>query len=346
MRNRILVTLITCSIISIGFIYILFILSETSANTSNGFLRKPDIHILKPHKKIDLTFNSYYIAGFSDDSVYLGNNTAPNYLLTVDKNLIRLRTRQIDIKSAKRVAWRSMKLSVNHPDFFLTEGSTPIHFKGKLPQLKASEVKIEKTIFDKPKVLNTGGIVFRTNDTDLKQNILTKEWRNGKEATRFVLKKQTDGYFSTDGSLLFDRKSNKLVYLYFYRNSFTILDSNLTILRNARTIDTTTTVKIHLGPVKSSEIITMTEPPKIINSQGAVHNDQLFVYSKLRSDNEVKSIFKNNFVIDVYSLISGLYLNSFYIPKLSYKRISHFEIHNNELFVIYNNFLYKFNLPK
>jgi hypothetical protein len=49
-----------------------------------------------------------------------------------------------------------------------------------------------------------------------------------------LLEKQVDGVFDTDGQLLRDDITGELVYIYFYRNEFMVMDSNLVKLKDSK----------------------------------------------------------------------------------------------------------------
>ncbi|MCG1037959.1 hypothetical protein KI686_16295, partial [Polaribacter sp. DS7-9] len=63
-----------------------------------------------------------------------------------------------------------------------------------------------------------------------------------------ILEKQIDGLFCTDGMLHYNRKRHQLIYLYYYRNQYILMDTLLNIVHKGNTIDTNRVAKIN--PVK------------------------------------------------------------------------------------------------
>ena len=47
-----------------------------------------------------------------------------------------------------------------------------------------------------------------------------------------ILEKQIDGVFDVDGILTYSTEPNLLSYVYYYRNEYIIMDSDLTVLKH------------------------------------------------------------------------------------------------------------------
>src|SRR5690606_29917948 len=68
----------------IGMVTLLFITSENTMQHRNPFIRRyPHFPAVKT-AQMDLTYDSYYIAGVGDGKIYLGNNTAPLRMVVID----------------------------------------------------------------------------------------------------------------------------------------------------------------------------------------------------------------------------------------------------------------------
>lgn len=344
--KRPLIFLGLCTILAINIIAFLVLYARGHESAKNGFNRRLPISVLAIAAHTNVNYNSWYMAGFHENYIYLGNLVAPRSVLVVDTSLKSIDSLKLLVPVSEKIAWRSMRLNVDFPHFTLIEGSTPHYFEGTLPSVVMNRRAMSFHPFDKALSLSEDALVFRTPDTRLHQNVLRKYGlKHAGAVSHHVLDKQVDGFFCTDGGLIYDPASAKLVYMYYYRNAFTVLDSNLQVLVKAPTIDTTKHVNLEIREIESQGKTTLSKPPKLINSQGCIYRGYLFLQSNLKSDNESDTAFKRNFVLDIYSLKNGSYLQSVYLPKLGHKRILDFKAFQNKLFVCYDTLLYKFSLP-
>src|SRR5690606_23761035 len=86
--NKRTILLITGTlIISTSVIVLLFISSEHIMKRENPFVRRFLPHHIDKAEYMDLEVNSYYIAGLSNDTIYLGNYTAPLLVTAVATDL-------------------------------------------------------------------------------------------------------------------------------------------------------------------------------------------------------------------------------------------------------------------
>jgi hypothetical protein len=112
------------------------------------------------------------------------------------------------------------------------------------------------------------------------------------------------------------------------------LDSSLNIKFRAHTIDTIQTAQIKIGEIETSNQITLSAPPLFVNRQSCAYNSQLFINSRLKSDNETIKAFRENDVIDVYSLTKGQYLRSFYLPLQNSESLREFRVVGNKIILL------------
>src|SRR5690606_42055040 len=96
MKKRILYIILTL-VVSTFLVIGLFLSSEHIMKKENPFIRRFIPHHIHDVKYIDLEVNSYYIAGVTKDSIYLGNYTAPLLITAVPlvfskkfENILRL----------------------------------------------------------------------------------------------------------------------------------------------------------------------------------------------------------------------------------------------------------------
>ncbi len=150
-----------------------------------------------------------------------------------------------------------------------------------------------------------------------------------------------DGLFGNDGMLLYDKKNAKILYLYFYRGEILSLDTNLNFVYKAKTIDTvkvanikTVTIKVKMKNGDTIKRIIQTKPPVLVSTYLTTNRDKIYTISNLKADNESRSEFSSNTVVDVYNITTGLYLHSFYIPEYNGEKTTSFQIIGQKLLAI------------
>src|SRR5690348_1844348 len=96
MKRSLYTAIIGCFLISIGIVAGLMAFSKGLRQQSESFLRELPPHPATEDDVIDLGFDSYYIAGATASTVYLGNYTSPLDVLEV-RSLSPLDTQHIRI---------------------------------------------------------------------------------------------------------------------------------------------------------------------------------------------------------------------------------------------------------
>lgn len=166
----------------------------------------------------------------------------------------------------------------------------------------------------------------------------------------YLLPEEVNGFFTNDGWLVYDRSRSVLIYSYYYRGEFLCLDTNLNLLYKAKTIDTVRIANIKIGMINSKakngqvlKEITPVTPPKFVSRYVTTDGNNVYVLSALKSDNENKSSFLKNQLIDVYDISNGTYRYSFYIPKYRGVKLHQFQIKNNILIALFGAYLVSYN---
>jgi len=157
-----------------------------------------------------------------------------------------------------------------------------------------------------------------------------------------------DGGIVSDGSLHFDAGTQKLCYVYYYKNVLLSFDTSLAIVNRFTSIDTISSVKIRTGLVKNGGTAAYTNisPANVINKLNYVQNGLLFNMSALKADNETDEFFSTNSILDIIDLENGKYLGSLNFPTLKKMKISQFIISDDRLICLYANsiIIYHLNL--
>jgi hypothetical protein len=338
--------LIGCLVFSLLLIAVLYILSDKLNHKKNGFIRIIPPDRIMPMKTRDIKYADYYIAGITSHHIYLGNIQAPGHLLVTDYTLRDTQHLQLYSSDTSKFAWNAVKVLIDSPDIYMTEGITPSILKGSMPSFNISRCRIDSIRFSISVPISEESFVFRTYSPRLKQQILIKKTFDSPhfKIILFELEKQSDGIFSTDGMLLYEHNQAYLIYVYFYRNLFVCLDTNLNQVYKGKTIDTISIAKIKIENIKSENEQTFSSPPLLVNKKSCVNGKWFFVNSKLKANNENKELFNHSSVIDIYSTKNGQYNFSFYLPDYNGKKLNDFRVYDNTLIALFDQYIRIFKL--
>lgn len=347
MRSILFCILVGTGIISL--ISILFVFSHDTVQNKNNFhrsfLKKSS---LEGKFSLDLKYKSYYIAGTAGNRIYLGNFNQPNHMVVTNYSLTDSQHVYLNIPhNKKRLAWKSLKTYVDSKGLFVTEGITPTILHSDNSTFQYEKLNTTVQFFDFI-ALTRSSFAFRSYDNNLHQSVLIRETMTYKssEKVSFPLEKQIDGYFCTDGMLLYNQDLKQIIYVYFYRNQFIGLDTNLTILYKGNTIDTTRHAKIKIGKISSQNKTVLIGSPPVINHHTCTFKSFLFIHSVLIASNENKDSFEGNSVIDVYSLKDQQYIFSFYLPLINGRKLRQFIVFENNIVTLHDQFITLYDLPK
>lgn len=325
-------------------VVVLFLSSEHIIKHENNFTRRFLQHPVLEDKIYDLKFNSYYFAGSHEGTIYLGNYTAPNILTIIDSSfsLAQSRTIRLDIP---RQSFRSPKIKVKHPYLFVYDGSVPVIFKGLLDTMEAKKTAMD-TYFSQLEIITPDYFTFKTLSTREKTNIL------GTAALKEVpdvllhydlLEKQVNGIFDTDGLLLYDSAADELIYGYFYRNEFLVMDRNLKLIRRLHTIDTVSRAQVKVSQLPDGTY-KMGAPPLEVNKNMTVYNGVLLIHSSLMGRYESREIWDNASVVDIYATDEQRYLGSFFINDRGKNKMAQMLLTDRYFYVLSGTELLRYRL--
>lgn len=336
--------LLTLSVLSVAFIVALFLWSERITHYENRFIRRYPPHVAQKDKQFDLKLNSYYFAGISNGKIYLGNTTAPLLITVIDTSLSEnLETFKIELNRTD-LPFRTPEIRVSANNFFVYEGVAPYLFKGTTNDWKAKFALGSGSRFTQVTPIDSTKLAVRfSKRTSVLGTINLSDTLNPKTATN-LLEKQIDGIIDTDGYLLFDESTNRIVYLYRYRNQYLVADTNLNLAYRGNTIDTISKANIKLAKVSNRNMTTYSEPPLVVNRLAAVNDGKLFVNSNLPGKFEKDNLWRKAAIIDVYDLSDNSYQSSFPIYNINDEKVKGFIVSNNKLFALIGNHLVSYSL--
>lgn len=330
---------------SIGLMFLLFITSETIVHHRNNFVRRiPPFAATKSHEK-KLLYNSYYLAGADKENVYLGNTSAPSFVTVFDSALTNQKVHRIHLDD-HGIPFSRIKIAVQPPHFFVSDGTVPCVFRGNIADWKALPIIKGLQVFTHAVAVDSNSILFRAS-TKKFGNVLGTLSATSKKNVSYeynLLQKQKDGFFDTDGSMNYSNASERFVYLYRYRNQYIVTDKYLNLIHRGNTIDTTTTANIQTKYISSKKQVKFSAPPQTVNRHSALHKNLLFVNSLLAGKYDPKSMSKHASVIDVYNINNISYLMSFYIYKEDGAAFDDFIVNDTHLFALFGKTLVVYKL--
>jgi uncharacterized membrane protein YphA (DoxX/SURF4 family) len=288
---------------------------------------------------LNLGFDSYYFAGLAKEHMYLGNTTAPTHFVTIGKQLTDTLHARLVIPNLR---YRSMQLSADSPRLYLFDGTMPFIFRGAFPD-QVMRLVVDSIDFVRGIALKDDSFVFSV--VHQRKNSFAKLGANaGYIVFTDILSAQGEGIFSTDGMFHFDREDRRLVYVYYYRNEYVVMDTSLHEVVTGNTIDPVGEAQIKVGVSGNGRTMTLAAPPLVVNKSSYVTEGRLFVQSNILARNEDRNRFSQEDVIDVYDLLSREYRYSFYVPSFKGKKISAFAVRDRELFALHGTYLVRYRL--
>jgi hypothetical protein len=321
---------------------ILYGLSGTPNSIGNGFKRHIKQGYLVSYHSEDLHQTAFQLSGFTKTSLFVSNLDDPLHVFTIDSGLTRFKPAPWTIP----IPTQSNNLSVfiDSPDIAVYDRRNNLisSFQNiRVAQNLKFRDSVSEIQFDLGSRVSETSFALRTINRQLNQYTLAKYVRGQQHIleNKNAIIKQLDGFICSDGILLYDSSCSRIIYLYFYRNQFLILDSNLKLLARAKTIDTCGYAQIRLHHFIKEKYTTFEAPALMVNKKACVWNGRLYIQSGLVSDNEDRRIFSNNSIVDVYDLTNAKYLYSFYIPHFNQFKLDGFQVRENMLFAIQGNFI-------
>ncbi|RRJ89578.1 hypothetical protein EG240_11315 [Paenimyroides tangerinum] len=346
MKQQIIYIALTITIAT-TLVLVLFFTSEHLMKKENPFIRRFLPHHIDKAQYLDLGVNSYYIAGLTQDTIYLGNYTVPLLITAVSNDLKTKVEHQIKLDETER-SFRSLLVRVQNDTFFVSDGSIPIIYRGNTTDWFAHKFMTETIYFSLLQPLTENTFLFRSQRASNGEHILGKLVVNDTvtfELYEHVLQKQIDGVFDTDGQLITDQKTQQGIYTYTYRNQYLVYHSNTNTFTQGKTIDTTTLAKIQITQLANGDR-KMSAPPHKVNAKTYAYNGKLYIKSELLGKNEPKSMWNQASIIDVYDYKKNEYLYSFYAYDHEKSKIKEFVLNDSYFYGLVGNWLVRYEIGK
>ncbi|MDI9257957.1 DoxX family protein [Flavobacterium sp. YZ-48] len=347
-RKSKLLLLVMAAALGIAIVYGSFLKSEHIIHQENNFVRRYPPHLYKRMAKLELKYGGYYFAGYSNDTIYMGNYRAPLAILAISSDLKNAVEHKIELNNYD-LPFRAANVRVLNQNFFLSDGTVPCLFRGDISSWNATQLSIPKKKFSAFEPIDSATAVIRSRKPMINESIvglinLSKQnseifWNNK------VLEKQIDGVFDCDGILNYNIELGYIIYTYYYRNQFIVSDNTLKIQYRNNTIDTTTKAKIKIVKLKNGDR-KMAIPPVTVNRLMTTSGKYLFVNSDIRGHYESLKLWKQSLPVDVYNLVTKEYMYSFQVHNIKGKKPNAMFAAKNTVYFVFDKTMVGYKLDK
>lgn len=336
---------VACVVLSLLLLTVLYFSSGIHREAAQPFTRTFR-SIVELRKVYDIKYNSYYIAGVTQDSIYLGNLTAPLHAIGMDNESLDTQHIEIKVKNLPKLSLRSTRLSVRDRHFFISDGSNRTIITGHTGTWKMLNTYIVDEYFNDFEPIDSSFFAVRAYGTN-RENILGTISARKDNIVQFsdhLLEKQIDGIFCTDGMLHYVPYFDNLVYVYYYRNEYIVFGKALNLVARSNTLDTISFAQIESHKLVSSNTYTMTRPPVLVNRNTCVWDRSLLINSPSLSKNENREAFRTSSVIDVYDLQTRTYSFSFRIADYNGQKLKSFTVSGNTLIALFDHYFIAYTI--
>lgn len=289
------------------------------------------------------------ICGIQENHIYFESDSAGSIIET-DSTLSNKRLLNFEIPGKKTV--QSLYTTFIDSSYcYIMAGNVPEIIRYHLDGFSYQIFHFPRNLFSESVMAGDNGYILRAYQKSkgrwdqvfirwnpIKNIFLTEE---------NVPEKRGDAGFSTDGMLLFDKSTNRILYVEYYSNQIICMDTLLHVLYKGQTIGTfsNTAISISYETTHYSKTITNGSPLHEINLKSKAVNGKLYIHSAILAKNESSTEFRNNAVIDIYRVSDGHYLGSFYIPEYNDERLKDFEVTADKIIVLYDHYVTVCSLP-
>ena len=313
--------------IPIVVVMVVFQATVGKSISKNGFTRRitPGRFVLQ--ETYPLPNNTFYLAGVTSSSVFLGNYSDPETLWVFKRDLQGVREEILHIPQDRHLAWKVLKTLITDGKAYVAEGITPAILVADTATFDFKQQLSVTEKFDYLIPVENSKFCWRSFDNRGRSWLL----RKGNKSYR--LQNGPEAIFSVSGLLDFDSFSRTIVYLYNYTNQFICLDTNLIIRNIGHTIDTITHPNLQIEVLNHQSKQMLTAPAIIVNKHAAVDKGKLYIHSLRKADNELFLDFRSRTVVDVYDTQTATYQGSGYL-KTPTKEVLDLKVSGNQLYCL------------
>lgn len=324
---------------SVLVVFILKLLADNSDNVKQEFVRTYHPDLIQPGEEIKVDEDTY-VAGLTTRKLYLGNEKNGIILLQVD-------LRSLDVE---RVAIRidadllHPHVRIDSPHIFVSDGHKAALYTGRLENWTANRSFRHLIPFVDAQVISPVSVVLRAiNRMDENAIVKISEKEPYQTVAKHVLINQGEGLYSTAGALHYSKFMGKVVYVYYFRNEYMLLDTLVDLNAKGNTIDLVSVSKVNSLKL-TDDTYTLALPLQMVNKSSFIFKHYLFVCSAIMGSNDEEQIFQGSNTIDVYSLIDLRYLMSFKVPDYDHEKLKSFYVTDGKIVGCYQTRVVIFEL--
>lgn len=252
----------------------------------------------------------YFFAGKNKSRIWLGSEKNPLQLLEIkiDK-AFSSETRMIPINASFE---KGQLTFVNFPVFIFTNGRRHAIQWGAFGSYQNFQLDTLRPSFDIASAADDSAFWLRAS-TDSGFQLAYKKWGDTIIETNFLTTKGRSN-LSRDGMLVSDETSKMAAYVYYYRNSFLILNTVREHVITINTIDTMSYAQVDVGKPNSAGVRRKSTSTISFNYRADFSDSLMYIYSRARSSVQA-DIDRDSIVFDVYSARERNYISSFLLAK-------------------------------
>lgn len=298
----------------------------------DSFTRNYRENALTPIAEQKLEFNSYYVAGVTDSLVYLGNSTGFTHGIVWNYRTNDTTHFRIKIENAPEQFASLPKWQVFDDYFFIGEGVNPSLYRGKVGEWMAREFMTVVPYYSDLVVLDTTEFIIRALQASTQRYVLTT-YKDKEPYVQIhdVLEQEDGNLFEADGSLYWDKSTEQLGYLYFYKNKIAnwthdfkkVAETDLIYNINANAVST------HQGRDGTH---LRDSPVPALHSNIQAWENQYFVLTQVMDADKNPNDFNATTTIDVYA---EDYSYSLLLPNKNEEKASDFYVTDEHIIVHY-----------
>jgi len=334
-------------------ILIVFHFGDIPNQHNNGFSRRYFQKSITELQVMDLQDTLHEIVGATRWNVYVSTAT-PGEVLEVSKssnNSIRRVKIPFFARYYDSLQFGSLAIKIDSPHIYLFAENKPAIIKTNLDSALFDVKILPPGPFTREAMVSADCFILRKIEPGLGDQIFVRYDLNAGSLKKEdgISELHGDGGIVTDGQLHVDAATNKLYYIYYYKNALLSFDTSLNFVTKFSSIDTISSFKIRTAVVNKGGAAAYTNitPANIINKVSYIQNGLLFNMSTLRADNETDQFFSGHSILDIINLKDGKYLGSIHFPVFKGNKLSKFIISDNRLIALYSNsiIIYDLHLP-
>lgn len=322
--------------ISVGSMGALFFSSEYIIKKENNFTRRFPHHPIIEEKSLDLKVNSYYFAGISGNTIYLGNNSTPFRIIRMDYSLQKSDT--LDLVPATNHQFRSLIYTVQNGMLYAHDGAVPVIYSSPVDSLAKPlrEISSKDIYFDQLAVVSPHQFLLRVKDAESERTsigCLTVGEPAAVKIHSTLLTTKADGGFDADGQLVYDKETGIPFYLFYYRNQILKFNRYGQLKGQMKTIDTVAEASLKVLTLSDGRK-KLAEPPLLVNRNMTIHSGLIFNESGLMGRHESRTQWKKNAVVDIYTTSPAGYWGSMYVQHRGKHRLARMLVTDTYFFVL------------